>query len=124
MPRRSRTERPAPELRSGRVVEKMLKLRTRPMTGTQVAEKMGFGKNRITTLLGRIRWMAKVELGGDCPIGAVDQQVAKEFLEVWDMARPAQASPAQEWKPMTEGEGRAVSDAIGKVRAASGLGGG
>ena len=104
------------------MVEKLLKLRTRPMTAVQVAEKMGFGKNRITTLLARIRWMAKVELGGDCPIGEVDQQVAREFLEVWNMARPAQASPAQEWKPMTTGEGRAVSEAIGKVREAAGGG--
>ena len=38
------------------------------------------------------------------------------------MARPAQGTPAQEWKPMTAGEGRAVSDAIGKVREASGRG--
>ena len=75
-------------------------------------------------MLARIRWMERAELGGDCPIGKVDQQVAREFLEVWDMARSAQGTPAQEWKPMTAGEGRAVSDAIGKVRAASGLGGG
>ena len=60
MPSRVRNERPAPELRDGRTVEKMLKLRMTPMPGTQVAKKMGYAKNRLTTMLARIRWMAKV----------------------------------------------------------------
>ena len=124
MPRRSRNERPAPELRSGRTVERMLKLRTKPMAGAQVAEKMGYGKNRLTTMLARIRWMAKVELGGDCPIGTVDQEVAKAFLEVWDMAEAPRAKPASQWKPMTADEGRAVSNAIGKLRKAASQGAG
>ena len=124
MPSKTRSDRPAPELRNGRTVEKILKLRTTPLPGTQVAVKMGYSKNRLSTMLARIRWMAKVELGGDCPIGKVDQKVAREFLKVWDMAQPAQGKPAQKWKPMTAAEGRAVSDAIGKVRdaAASGEG--
>ena len=119
MPSRTRNDRPAQELRSGRTVEKILKLRTKPMPGTQVAEKMGYAKNRLNTMLARIRWMAKVELGGDCPIGKVEQQVAREFLQVWDMAMPHQGKPAREWKPMTADEGRAVSSAIGKVRKAA-----
>ena len=124
MPSKVKYERPAPELRSGRTVEKMLKLRTTPLPGTRVAEKMGFAKNRLTTILARIRWMAQVKLGGDCPIGKVEQKVAREFLKVWDAVEPARGKPAQQWKPMTAGEGRAVSDAIGKVRdaAASGAG--
>ena len=60
MPSKVRNERPAPELRSGRTVEKILKLRTTPLPGTRVAEKMGYAKNRLLTMLARIRWMAKV----------------------------------------------------------------
>ena len=122
MPRKSRNERPAPELRSGRLVERILKLRTKPMAGAQVAEKMGFGKNRLTTMLARIRWMARVELGGECPIGKVDQEVAREFLQVWDMAKAARAKPASQWKSMTRDEGRTVSNVIGKVREAAARG--
>ena len=122
MPSKSKNDRPAPELRNGRLVEKILKLRTKPLPGTQVAEKMGFAKNRLTTMLARIRWMAKVELGGGCPIGKVEQKVAREFLQVWDAVEPARGKPAQQWKPMTAGEGRAVSDAIGKVRDAAARG--
>ena len=122
MPTKSRNERPAPELRSGRLVERILKLRTKPMAGTQVAEKLGYGKNRLTTMLARIRWMARVELGGDCPIGTVEQKVAREFLEVWDKAEAARAKPASQWTPMTADEGRAVSNAIGKVREAAARG--
>ena len=124
MPTKSRNERPAPELRNGRLVERILKLRTKPMAGTQVAEKLGFAKNRLTTMLARIRWMARVELGGECPIGKVDQEVAKEFLQVWDMAEAARAKPASQWTPMTKTEGRAVSNVIGKVREAAAQGAG
>ena len=123
MPKRSRNERPAPELRSGRTVERMLKLRTKPMAGTQVAEKMGFARKRLTTMLARIRWMARIELGGDCPIGKVDQEVAKAFLEVWDKAA-VRAKPASQWTPMIRNEGRAVSNAIGMVRKAAAQGAG
>ena len=122
MPSKSRNDRPAPELRSGRTVEKILRLRTKPMSGLQVAEKMGYAKNRLNTMLARIRWMAKVELGGGCPIGKVEQQVAREFLQVWDMAMPGPGKPAREWKPMTAGEGRSVSSVIGKVRDAAARG--
>ena len=66
MPSKTRNDRPAAELRSGRTVEKILKLRTTPLPGTQVAVKMGYAKSRLTTMLARIRWMAKVELGGGC----------------------------------------------------------
>ena len=124
MPSRTRNDRPAQELRSARTVEKILRLRTKPMSGLQVAEKMGYAKNRLNTMLARIRWMAKVELGGGCPIGKVERKVAREFLQVWDMAMPGQGKPAREWKPMTADEGRAVSDAIGKVRKAAARGGG
>ena len=124
MPSKRRSDRPAQELRSARTVEKMLRLRTKPMSGLQVAEKMGYAKNRLNTMLARIRWMAKVELGGECPIGKVEQQVAREFLEVWDMAMPHQSKPAREWKPMTANEGRSVSSVIGKVRKAAARGGG
>ena len=117
-----KNERPAPELRSGRTVEKILKLRTTPLPGTRVAVKMGYAKNRLTTMLARIRWMAKVELGGDCPIGKVDQKVAREFLQVWDAAEPMRGKPVQQWKPMTADEGRSVSDVIGKVRDAAARG--
>ena len=89
------------------------------MAGAEVAEKMGYARNRLITMLARIRWMARVELGGECPIGTVDQEVAKAFLEVWDMAKTARAQPASQWKPMTQNEGRAVSNAIGKVRKAA-----
>ena len=119
MPSKRRSDRPAPELRSGRTVEKILKLRTKPMSGVQVAENMGYARNRLSTMVSRIRWMAKVELGGDCPIGAVEQKVAREVLQVWDMVNPNRGKPAREWKPMTAGEGRTVSDAIGKVRKAA-----
>ena len=122
MPTKSRNERPAPELRSGRLVERILKLRTKPMAGTQVAEKLGFAKNRLTTMLARIRWMARVELGGECPIGKVEQKVAKEFLQVWDMAEAPRAKAASQWKPMTQSEGRAISNVIGKVREAAARG--
>ena len=63
--------------------------------------------------------MAKVELGGDCPIGTVEQKVAREFLQVWDMVNPNRGKPAREWKPMTANEGRSVSSVIGKVRKAA-----
>ena len=112
------------ELRNGRTVEKILKLRMTPLPGTQVAVKMGYAKNRLTTILARIRWMAKVKLGGDCPIGKVEQKVAREFLQVWDAVEPPRGKPAQAWKPMTAGEGRAVSDVIGKVKEAAARGGG
>ena len=122
MPSKVKHERPAPELRSGRTVEKILKLRTTPLPGTQVAVKMGYAKNRLTTMLARIRWMAKVELGGDCPIGKVDRKVAREFLQVWDAVEPPRGKPVQQWKPMTADEGRSVSDVIGKVRDAAARG--
>ena len=105
MPSKSKNERPAPELRNGQVVEKILKLRMTPLPGTQVAKKMGYAKNRLVTMLARIRWMAKVKLGGDCPIGKVEQKVAREFLKVWDAVEPPRGKLAQGWKPAFPGSG-------------------
>ena len=107
---------PAPELRDWRAVESLLKLRKQGLSTAQVAARYGMPESSAYKMIRRIRWMASVKLGNGCPIGSVEQNLAMQFLTLWDQFGPTPRGKAKEaWRPMSAEDGKAVSDAMRKV---------